>query len=195
MQKTLINITREDGSNVLLPSNNAGVQAVRNDAAFGSGIYYAYFSDGTREVIGGPGIPVALFSDTIAVDEVDVPTGGNGITTTNTAYTLATGMQFVTPAAGIYLVTFAGYYFAGLKNSFIFSSIFSGGVRAPGSEQSHAISNVGAADLDVIWTPFSCNARVTVDGTQDIEGMWKIQGQPGQTGHMYTRNITILKVS
>lgn len=58
MQKTLVNITKEDGTNVLLPSNNGEVQLVRNDAAFGSGIYYAYFSDGTREIIGGPGAVV-----------------------------------------------------------------------------------------------------------------------------------------
>lgn len=54
-QPSLLSITKEDGTTVLLPQNNGQVQAVRNDAAFGSGTYYAYFENGTRELIGGPG--------------------------------------------------------------------------------------------------------------------------------------------
>lgn len=54
-QPSLLQITKEDGTNVLLTSSTQQVQAVRNDAAFGSGKYYAYFSNGTREMIGGPG--------------------------------------------------------------------------------------------------------------------------------------------
>lgn len=59
-QKTLVQITKEDGTNVLLPKNRQQVQVVRNDAAQQSGKYYAYFDDGSRELIGGPGAPVGL---------------------------------------------------------------------------------------------------------------------------------------
>lgn len=61
-QPSLVSITKEDGTNVILPSNSGNpigksglAQFVRNNFVFGSGIYYAYFSDGSREIVGGPG--------------------------------------------------------------------------------------------------------------------------------------------
>lgn len=48
-------LVKAEPAQVILPSNEAEVQVVRDRSVFGLGKYWAYFKDGTRELIGGPG--------------------------------------------------------------------------------------------------------------------------------------------
>lgn len=48
-------LVKAEPDQVILPSNEAEVQVVRDRSAFSFGKYWAYFKDGTRELIGGPG--------------------------------------------------------------------------------------------------------------------------------------------
>lgn len=85
-------------------------------------------------------------------------------TTTSTTDVLMTGMT-VTPPAGTYLVWFSGSE-NGLAATITFD-IWSGGALVTSSERIYASSNTTNR------SPFCCVARVTVNGSQAIEGRWR----------------------
>lgn len=73
-------LAKAEPAQVILPSNEAEVQVVRDRSVFGLGKYWAYFKDGTREIIGGPGSGfgnVSTLGGTI--DRVAKFTGPNSI--------------------------------------------------------------------------------------------------------------------
>jgi len=92
-----------------------------------------------------------------------------GATTTSTDPVLVPGAT-ITPAAGTYLVWFTGSAAQSNKNNSAWTSVHSGGVIEQASER--LLDFAGALQ----YVPFSCVARVTVDGAQAIEGRWRVDG-------------------
>jgi hypothetical protein len=94
----------------------------------------------------------------------------------------------VTPVSGTYLVWFTGSVDNSTTNSSIFTSIYSNGAQVASSERNFrrggSQGNVASA--------FDCAARVTVNGSQAIEGRWRVDAG---TGSMYQRSLMILKVA
>ena len=94
----------------------------------------------------------------------------------------------VTPAAGTYLVSFEGSVSHSSSNADMHMSIYSAGSQVAASER-EAKRGAGQGDVTI---PFKCSAKVTVNGSQAIEGMWRTSTS---TATMYERQLTILKVS
>ncbi len=94
----------------------------------------------------------------------------DAVTTTTTSVTdvLMTSMT-VTPAAGVYEIFFQGSVDHGSGGASIFTSIYLDGVQEASSEREF---RRGGAQGDVAAS-FNGMARVTVDGTQAIEGRWR----------------------
>lgn len=86
-------------------------------------------------------------------------TATDDITTSSTTDVVATGMT-LTPPAGTYLVWFSGSF--NNTNDVTFVSIYSNGVQSQSSEE----RNEGGSAL----IPFNSVAKVTVNGSQAIEG-------------------------
>lgn len=119
-------------------------------------------------------------------------TATDDITTTSTTDVVATGMT-LTPPAGTYLVWFSGSVEASNSDdaNAAFVSIYSNGVQIQSSEQIASKSQSGF----VYPYPFNCVAKVTVNGSQAIEGRWReLNNTNGQEATMHQRNLTILKV-
>ena len=107
-------------------------------------------------------------------------------TTTSLTDILATGMT-ITPPAGTYLVWFtSSVSTTAANNSPTYASIYSGGVQVVASERRVSMKSGN----DTAGVP--CNAKVTVNGAQAIEGRWRVTGG---TGAIYARTLSILKVS
>jgi len=106
-------------------------------------------------------------------------------TTTSNTDVVAAGMT-LTPLAGTYLVWFNGSaelnQSAGTDQTFI--SVYSAGSQATSSEE-RCLNGTNSS------FPFSCMAKVTVDGTQTIEGRWRVDGG---TGTMHQRSLIILRL-
>lgn len=119
-----------------------------------------------------------------AFPQITSATSTTTITTTSTTDILATSMS-VTPEAGTYLVIFSGATSNSNNNQSVFSSVYVGGVQATGSEraQRQLSANDGAS--------FACVVQATVDGSQAIEGRWRVSAG---TGSMYQRTLVIVKV-
>lgn len=107
------------------------------------------------------------------------------ITTTSTTDILATGMS-ITPETGTYLAIFSSSVTNSANNQDVFASIYVDGVQVAASERAirSLPSNDGAA--------FACVAEVTVNGSQAVEGRWRVSGN---TGSMYPRTLVLVKVS
>lgn len=120
---------------------------------------------------GGGGLPPS-FQATATADD----------TTASLVDVVAAGMT-LTPPAGTYLVWFSGSV-EGDGSGNIFVSIYSGGVQVPSSEEIILLLPTGS--------PFASIAKVTVDGTQTIEGRWRVDGG---TATMNQRNLTIIQVA
>jgi len=56
-------LQKADDGQVLLPPNEEQVQVVRDKSIFSLGKFWAYFKDGTKELIGGPGASGLTTSD------------------------------------------------------------------------------------------------------------------------------------
>lgn len=112
-------------------------------------------------------------------------TGTTTITTTSLTDVLMTGMT-VTPAAGTYLVWFSGAVSHSTNNAITWMSIYAGGTIVTASE-----SPAQRATTAVSF-PFACAARVTVNGSQAIEGRWRTSAA---TATNTRRTLMYLKVA
>lgn len=56
-------LVKSETPQVILPVTDKQVQVVRDTSVFGLGKYWAYFKDGNRELIGGPGAPPSVGFD------------------------------------------------------------------------------------------------------------------------------------
>lgn len=92
----------------------------------------------------------------------------------------------LTPTAGTYFVWFAGSINNNTNNTGMNVSIYSGGTQVAASEEAY-LSARTSQDI-----PFCCIAQVTVDGTQAIEGRWRVDSN---TGTMHQRTLMILQVA
>jgi len=108
-------------------------------------------------------------------------------TTTTSATDTAVNSMTTTPVAGTYKVTFVGSVDHASNNASIFMSIFGGGAKVTGSERRFK-RGAGQGDVTV---PFTCRAKITVDGTQAIDGCWRTDGG---TATMHERQISIERV-
>lgn len=115
-------------------------------------------------------------------------TGSGNITTTSTTPTLATGMT-ITPTAGNYLIWFVSSVDLTVSPSqYIELSIFVGGTQI-------TTSIVRSSDTTGFTEAFACIASAGVDGTQAIEGRWRVTGGAA-TGTMYDgRTLMVLRIS
>ena len=91
----------------------------------------------------------------------------------------------LTPAAGTYFVSFTGSIQTSLSQTFVYTSIYTGGTIVSTSErQFRRPGNVGAS--------FACVAKVTVNGSEAIEGRWRTtQG----TMFVFERVLAIIEVN
>ena len=108
-------------------------------------------------------------------------------TTTTSATDLLVNAMTLTPAAGTYMVWFTGSVEHDTNNSFVFTSIYSGGVQVAASERQF---ERGGAQGDV-GASFACVARVTVNGAQAITGQWRTDAA---TATMHERGLHLIEV-
>jgi hypothetical protein len=125
----------------------------------------------------GPSGPAASFTSDIAAATA-------GTTTTSASDVLVAGAT-LTPAAGTYLVWFTGSH-SQSNNNDLYTIIYSGGSPVAASERTF---NRGATTSAT--TSFSSTAKVTVNGSQAIEGRWRITGG---TATLTQGQLMILKV-
>lgn len=111
--------------------------------------------------------------------------GTTTITNSLTTDQLATGMTR-TPKAGIYFVLFTGMFGNSNNGASVFASIWMGGAQVAGTERQYLSPQANSR------TAFAAGARTTVDGTQAIEGRWRVSAN---TGTMIGRSLTILEVT
>lgn len=109
--------------------------------------------------------------------------GTDTISTTSTTDVLATGMT-ITPPAGDYLVSWSGSKTTN-QNALSYVSIWLDGAQVARSERRGLARDHEDA--------FVTHARVTVDGTQAIEGRWRSSGNSQQVD-MFTRQLILVKV-
>ncbi|MCG8430320.1 MAG: hypothetical protein MJA29_04025, partial [Candidatus Omnitrophica bacterium] len=107
-------------------------------------------------------------------------------TTTSTTDTQVNSMS-VTPAAGTYLVFFTGDVSASVDAQQISLSIYSAGSQVTSSER---VCGFNSYSDSVI--PFTCVARVTVNGSQAIQGYWRTSAG---TATMTQRSLAIVEVT
>ena len=111
-----------------------------------------------------------------------------GDTTTTSATDVLANSMTLTPASGTYLVRFTGSVDHSSSNAVTEMSIYSGGAQVAASERRF---QRGAGQGNVA-SAFCCEAKVTVNGSQAIEGQWRTDGS---TATMHERTLTILKVA
>jgi len=112
-------------------------------------------------------------------------------TTTTSTTDVQTDSMTLTPAAGTYLAFFSGSVTNNTRGTSIYTSIYSGGAQVASSERE---ANVGGDDINT-WIgilPFTCIAKVTVNGAQTIEGRWRVSTG---TGTMYERTLNLIRVT
>ena len=114
-------------------------------------------------------------------------TATGNITTSSATDVLATSMT-VTPVSGTYLVWFSGSFNVDNNAYTVYADIWSAGAQVPESE---VRANFYRTPYDV---PFCCQATVTVNGSQAIEGRWRVSNAAA-TGTMHQRVLNILKVA
>jgi len=91
----------------------------------------------------------------------------------------------ITPASGTYLVWFASSTCNTNNGKYVYMSIWSGGGQVIASQlQMQTIT--GNDEY-----PFCCVALVTVNGSQTIEGRWRVNAN---SASMYQRTLAILKI-
>jgi hypothetical protein len=90
----------------------------------------------------------------------------------------------LTPESGTYMVWFVGTVENNTNDSITYTSIYHGGTQSLESERLHSSSGGRASS-------FCCMAIVTVNGSQAIEGKWRVSAN---TGTIRSRTLTILKM-
>jgi hypothetical protein len=123
-------------------------------------------------------------SSSTSVDTSEVT--ATATTTTTSTTDVLVGSMTTTPAAATYLVWFAGSVTHGTNNANIYISIYAGGTQVAASEILLAHKWASNGDTD----SFMCIARVTVNGSQTIEGRWRTSSG---TATMYQRTMTLVK--
>lgn len=153
-----------------IPVNNNGTEITNflRILSFIGGVTVTQSGDVTTVNIPAGSAPISLQATATAT-----------ITTSSNTDVVATGMT-LTPPAGTYLVWFSGSAKPDTTvGGNVFMSIYAGGVQIPSSEE----------NLQGAQAPFASVAKVTVDGTQTIEGRWRVDIG---TATMKQRNLTIL---
>jgi hypothetical protein len=108
-------------------------------------------------------------------------------TTTGSATDVTVDSMIITPMAGTYKVTFVGSVDHNTSNATIYLSIYGAGAKVAGSER---VFKRGGGQGN-ITAPFTCRAKVTVDGTETIEGCWRTDAA---TATMHQRQLSIERV-
>lgn len=128
-----------------------------------------------------------------------LPSGGGGAPassiaeasgdTTETSVTdvLVVSMT-LTPASGTYAVTFTSSVELSANNSVAFFSIYSAGSQVAASERK-AMRGAGQGDVGL---PFTCVAKVTVNGSQAIEGRVRVSAG---TATIHQRTLMLVEVA
>lgn len=111
-----------------------------------------------------------------AVPGSEIAEANGDITTTSTTDVIATSMT-ITPAAGTYLVWFSGALQLSANNSTGFLSIHVDGAQETGSERELSRGSGAAASNSRVG--FCSTARVTVNGSEQIEGRWRVSAGTG----------------
>ena len=171
---------------------NTGIQGDTGPGSDGfqglTGILGVAGNDGATGITGSTGIIVDTFNSDIAEATGD-------ITTTSTTDVVATSMT-LTPASGTYMVSFTGscgYNATGEEGDSVLMSIWSAGSQVASSEREYGPSR---EQPNAPQGCFSCFARVTVNGSQAIEGRWRVDNAGnGGTGIMHQRTLMILEIT
>jgi hypothetical protein len=121
----------------------------------------------------------AVWQKTGTFSTIDEGTGN--ITTTSTT-DVATNVTR-TPPAGTYLTYFSGSVENSGSNESVFTSIWAAGSQVTASERETFNNRANDA------SGFCSEARVTVNGSQAIEGRWRVSGN---TGTMHGRTMILI---
>ena len=185
------NVIVDDGDNITIPSGSYyridGVPLVIDDLAdvSTSGIDAPAMNEflGWDGAQWRPAIPQGQGGPLCAI------TGAtNTITTTSTAYTLV-GNMILTPPSGTYVILFSATGSMNKNGQFVQAQIFVNGVGIPSSQRELGGQSNNRGN-------FNCQARMSVDGTQNIEGRWLITSNAGGgQGTMLERTLMILECS
>jgi len=107
--------------------------------------------------------------------------GTNNITTTSTSYIKANDMA-LTPFDGTYVVYFSGSFGVDQVNTTAYAAVYVDGTVVDGSER------IRISERANDTSPFDCIALITINGSQAIEGKWKVSNG---TGTMYQRTLVL----
>lgn len=110
-----------------------------------------------------------------------------GFTTTSTSYITVPGLS-VTPPAGSYRVRFSGSGYPQSNNKRQSMSIYANGSLVTGSERS--IKSGGGQTAGSI-VGFSCEAVVTVNGSQVVEARLKSDAAGSQTAGIFDSSLVL----
>jgi len=169
---------------------NTGIQGDTGPGSDGfqglTGILGVAGNQGAIGIEGSTGIIVDTFNSDIAEATGD-------ITTTSSTSNLATSMT-LTPAAGTYMVSFTGsvgFTSGGQEGETVLASIWFGNTKVNASERRYG----PARDQGGVSPEggFSCFARVTVNGSQAIEGRWRRLS--AGTAEMHQRTLMIIEIT
>ena len=108
-------------------------------------------------------------------------------TTTTSLTDVLVDSMTLTPAAGDYLVIFTGSIDSNNMNEHTFPSVYLDGVQVAASERSWSRGGSSANITGI----FACVAKVTVNGSQAIEGKWRVSDG---TTTMHQRTLAIVEV-
>jgi len=149
-----------------------------------------------RQILSGYGLTGGgdLTADiTLAVGLSNQTVNATGTTTTTSATDVLMNSMSITPVAGTYLVLFGCSVESNSDDADIFTSIYSGGVRASGSQR-QATPNVsgGPGNPASAVIPMETHAIVSVNGSQAIEGRWR---RTAGTASAYTRQLSIVRIA
>jgi hypothetical protein len=181
---------------VVGPSGNQGPSGA--DGADGSGIT---IQDEGSNIAGNPYNIINFIGSSVvasqngSVADITITASGsvppsfvaeatNDITTTSTSDILATSMT-LTPPAGTYLVFFTTSAENDASNGSTFINIYSGGTIVSASEREREHNRADDS------SGLSATARVTVNGSQAIEGRWRVSTD---TGTLHERTLAIFEV-
>jgi hypothetical protein len=133
-------------------------------------------ADKAIEIIDGYGITGGgdLSADrTLGVTlTTDLAFDGGFAGTSSTSFVLMPGMT-ITPPAGTYLITFDGTLASGGAGQSLFVAIFAGGVELTETARAMIPNPVGSTTPSPT-TPFVCVGVATVDGSEAIEGRFRV---------------------
>ncbi len=120
----------------------------------------------------------------------DIAEATNEISTTSSSYVLAASMT-LTPASGTYLVWFSGVCQHSVHIERLSTAIYSGGSLVSASEREW--SGYQSQTPPPGYSPFATYAKVTVNGSEAIEGRFK--EMDAGTARLRQRQLMILKVA